>query len=110
MFELEQDTLMRCLAAIVLARQAQLGDYQVMERVEWVQRLIRQVFADPLDADALSHKFARHGEDRLDMDVWCAHAKIDSDFFGRHPRWQEICAEVAAELPGFGERSRDARF
>ena len=72
-----------------------------VERARWMERIITRAFADPLDAAALSHRFAKHGEDKqLSLAVWLAVATQEADTLARRPRFREITMEVSDTLPG----------
>ncbi len=103
-FELEQRTLMGVFAAILVARRAKLGDLMAKERAEWTERLIRRAFADPRDAAALPHRYARHGDERLGVDVWSKVAKKEGERLSHHPLFKGIVESVMDELPGLLEK------
>ena len=78
----------------LLAQQAGLGDLCSSERRRWTQRAITSAFAEPADVAALSRRFGRHGERQLDVDVWTAIAKANSEHLAQSPRFREISLEV----------------
>jgi hypothetical protein len=102
-FALEQDTVMRVLAALLIGHRAGLGDDTASLRTEWLQRLVREAFADPVDAANLSKRFAEHGDKRLDVDIWCAAAQADAEVLTTHPRFESAVDTVSEELPGLRE-------
>merc|ERR1711907_143293 len=91
------------MAANLLAKQAEMGDFQMTERTRWTQNLIHKAFSDPLDAAALSRRFSRHGDNRLDLAVWSAISMIDVDALSRRPHFKKISMEVMDQLPGVAE-------
>ncbi len=102
-FELEAETLMHVLAAGLLAEQACMDEFKADERSRWTQERIRSAFADPADTAALSRRFARHGDARLDLEYWTRVAKAEIAFLSRRPRFKAISEKVGDELPGFYE-------
>jgi len=133
-FELEVEILTRVLAARLLADQAFMGDFKADERRAWTQvrrwtplrafegplmasdgplmtsdclphqGRIRSAFADPADAAALSRRFSRHGDARLDLEHWERIAVAETVFLSRRPRFKQISEETSDELPGFMEQ------
>jgi hypothetical protein len=68
------------------------------------QGRIRSAFADPADAAALSRRFSRHGDARLDLEHWERIAVAETVFLSRRPRFKQISEETSDELPGFMEQ------
>ena len=62
-----------------------------------------RAFAEPADAASLSHRFAKHGERRLELDVWLAVAKLETERLARNPKFKAIATEVSDTLPGMHE-------
>lgn len=99
--DLELETLLRVLAAQMLAQQARLSDGRDDEREAWVQQRIRSTFADSTHrANSLSERFTRHGDDCLDFDIWLAVAKENAGHLSRHAKFKAISTEVSDALPG----------
>lgn len=103
-WQLEEDVLMRVLGATILARQAQLGDFKLSERNQWMQSLITTAFAEADDASSLSHRFSRHGANKLKLNVWSATASIETDRLSRKSGFKDIVGQLADQLPGLMEQ------
>ena len=133
-FELEVEILARVLAARLLADQAFMGDFKEDERRAWTQvrnsvplrasdgplrasdgplmtsdclphqGRIRSAFADPADAAALSRRFSRHGDARLDLEHWERIAVAETVFLSRRSHFKQISEQTSDELPGFMEQ------
>ena len=133
-FELEVEILARVLAARLLADQAFMGNFKEDERRAWTQvrnsvplrasdgplrasdgplmtsdclphqGRIRSAFADPADAAALSRRFSRHGDARLDLEHWERIAVAETVFLSRRSHFKQISEQTSDELPGFMEQ------
>ena len=102
-YDLENELLTKVLAANMLEKQARLGDFMSTERVRWLQHLIKDAFADPIDVASLSRRIARHGSQQLELDVWSDVAKRETARLSRSPRFKAISMEVSNSLPGLTE-------
>ena len=105
---LEQATLMRVLAAMMLEHSAQLGDEHAAARAAWLQGLIEANFADAADQAALasSPRFAKYGDDRLKADAWYEVAQREGQYLSKHAKFEAVVEEVAAAMPGVKEAIR----
>ena len=99
---LEQATLMRVLAAMMLEHSAQLGDEHAAARAAWLQGLIEANFADAADQAALasSPRFAKYGDDRLKADAWYEVAQREGQYLSKHAKFEAVVEELAPALVG----------
>ena len=87
----------------MLAKQVKLGSYKAKERSQWLQEQIHAAFSDPADAAALSRRFAKHGDARLNVDVGCDVALLEADQLARRPEFKEHTMQLTDVLPGIAE-------
>ena len=102
--EFEVDVLLHVLAGCLHGKL--WGDEAINERIEWSESWVRKAFDAPSRRGALSPRFACHGDEALDLDVWSAEAFSQSKALVAHPCFAAVSDEVLRALEKVVDQTR----